>query len=475
MKRINLFLSIVIAAAFTVCTSASAALHLPDIFSDNMVLQQKSETPIWGTASPNAEVQISCSWTKEIFKGKADANGKFRINVKTPVASKKAQSVTVSGDGTSATLNNVLIGEVWLCSGQSNMEMPIQGWPPSCPLPDYPDQVKKSIGLPIHCVMVREIAETAPVDECYGKWMAPSKENTMTFSATAFNFAYYLYKQLNIPVGILVSAWGGTSVDGWIPKEVAEKFPLIDVNRITEKNQNGGTPCVRYNGMIKPIEGYKVKGCIWYQGEHDTGNNPATYCARMKALIECWREKWNEPKMPFYMVQIAPFIYSNNDNMNVPLLREQQWDAAMGTPYSGIISTVDLVASCENHNIHPREKADVGKRLANLALYNDYNYSVPTYGPTYKSMKVDGSSVELTFNVHGSYIAMPTPATGFEVAGSDGKFYPATATVKGADKVVLTSPEVSSPQKARYCYREFQLGDVKDALGLPMFPFRTDK
>lgn len=463
---------------FMLPLNVGAQVHLPEIFSDNMVLQQESKVKIWGTGTPQTTISVTGSWNNETVQAKVGANGKWIVELQTIKASYTPYYIDVKDDaGISIRISNVLLGEVWLCSGQSNMEMPVRGWLPDCPI-DYADQIaQSSTSFPgIRCVMVKEIKGAKPLDECKGTWQLSTPKNVPDFSAVAYAFAMHLNQNLNVPIGLIVSAWGGTNIEGWMPESYLQKYKNVHYNYDVNSN-DGAAASVLYNGMIYPLKNYTLKGFLWYQGEANVWGWDGTYYQKQKDLIECWRKDWNLGELPFYMVEIAPFsypLYGAPANCS-PLIREEQLKAALTIPHCGLVSTNDLTKETEIAvNIHPSNKLLVGYRLCRFALTKDYGRISECWGPTYQTMKVNGSKAVITFDHVGKGLIPNSNIIGFEIAGNDRTFYPAKARIIDKDKVEVYADEVRTPVAVRYCFSDAQLGNLKSITTFPVYPFRTD-
>lgn len=467
---------IVSACLLLMQAGAWGKVTLPDIVSDNMVLQQQTEACLWGKAKANAEVRICPSWNQKVYKVTADAEGKWVAKIQTPTASYQTYTISIS-DGEEVKLNNVLVGEVWFCSGQSNMEMPLKGFG-NCPIAGANETIATaSQWKGIRVATVEKNGQLQPVDECKGSWKVSNPENAPDFSATAFNFAMMMNRVLDIPVGIINCSWGGSTVEGWLPREIVSQYPDIDLKKDIRK-ENGHdwwhylSPTLMYNGMLKPLQRYTIKGFLWYQGESNVGKHK-TYAERLKTMVELWRKEWGLGELPFYYVEIAPF--NSTETTGCALLREAQFKAQALIPNSGMISTNDLVQPYEIKNIHPKNKTDVGKRLAYMALNKTYHVpGIEAYGPVYKSMEVKDGAVILSFDHAEEGFNCLSGMEGFEVAGSDKVFYPAKAEVFNSRQIKVTCDKVAQPVAVRYCFRDFQPGNVANLRELPLYPFRTD-
>lgn len=457
-------------------TGVWAKVVLPDIISDNMVLQQQTEVCLWGKANPNTEVTVRVSWNDQTYTVASDNAGRWLAKVQTPAATYEAQSITFS-DGEETSVENVLIGEVWFCSGQSNMEMPLSGfW--NCPIEGANETIATaSKWKGIRVATIEKNGQLEPVDVCYGSWKVSNPENAPSFSATAFHFAMMMNQVLDIPVGIINCSWGGTRVEGWLPESIVRNYPDIDLKRDIRKEEPHDwwhylSPILMYNGMLKPLENYTIKGFLWYQGESNVGR--PDYAERLKTMVDLWRNEWGLGELPFYYVEIAPF--GSYENTGSAFLREQQFKAQSIIPNSGMISTNDLVEPYEANNVHPKDKTDVGKRLAYLALARTYGVKgIAAVGPSYKSMEIrEDGSVILSFNNAEDGFNRQDGMEGFEVAGSDRVFYPAKAEVYNNLQIKVTCDKVTDPVAVRYCFRDFQPGNVAGTRELPLYPFRTD-
>ncbi len=466
---------IIAACLLMIQTTSWSKVVLPEILSDNMVLQQQTEVKLWGKAKANAQVSIRPSWDNRTYTATSDKDGKWIAKVQTPQASYNAYSITFS-DGETTQLNNILIGEVWFCSGQSNMEMPLAGfW--NCPVAGANETIATSAQWKgIRVATIEKNGQVQPVDNCKGSWKVSCPENAPAFSATGFHFAMMMNQVLNIPIGIINSSWGGSTVEGWLPRDIVAQYPDINLERDIRKEEGHDwwhymSPTLMYNGMIKPLQNYTIKGFLWYQGESNVGKHK-TYAERLKTMVELWRKEWGLGELPFYYVEIAP--YGSNENYYSALLREAQFNAQKIIPNSGMISTNDLVENYEQYNIHPKDKSNVGKRLAYMALSKTYQIKgIEAVGPVYKSMEIKDGAALLSFDNAGGGFNRMTDIQGFEIAGEDKVFYPAKAELNGG-QIKVSSDKVPTPAAVRYGFRDFKPGNVANIRELPLYPFRTD-
>lgn len=467
MKRISslsLLLLLIIISSHTLY----GEVKLPAIFSDNMVLQQKSDAAVWGTAAKNSTVRVTTSWNKKSYSARADANGKWKVKVITPSAGGPYE-VTVS-EGTTIKLKNVMIGEVWVCSGQSNMEMPMKGFM-NQPVLGSNEFIAASSNDAIRLFTVKKATSLQPLDDFTGTWSECEPENVSEFSATAYFFALMLNRVLKVPVGLINTSWGGTRIEPWISEEGFKNFSFV---KLPDKNQQGTlsqqTPTVLYNAMINPMVGYGIRGAIWYQGEANR-NEADQYVKLLPGMVENWRSVWGVGEFPFYYVQIAPFDYGPT-GINSAFLREAQLNASTAIPNIGMASIMDVG---EKDCIHPANKKAAGDRLAFLALSKTYDKKgFASSGPILKEMVVTGSQVKLTFNnaVNG-LTSFGKVLSCFEVAGANKRFYPANAFIQGGG-ITLFCPAVAEPVAVRYAFKDFITGDLFNTEGIPASSFRTD-
>ena len=455
----------------------SAKVVLPQILSDHAVLQQQTEVKLWGKAVPNTTVNVTPSWNNQTITAQSDNEGRWQVSIQTPAADFTPYSIEFS-DGEITRIQNILIGEVWFCSGQSNMEMPLNGfW--NCPIEHANETIATSGEWnAIRMATIPKTGALTPQEHVAGSWKESNPFNAPYFSATAFNFARMLHRVLRVPVGIISCAWGGSRVEGWLPREVVEGFRDVDLKKEIKKPEKGKewdyyTPTVMYNGMLKPLQRYTIRGFLWYQGESNVGKEK-TYVERLRIMAELWRKEWGKGELPFYLVEIAPYDYG--EGISGALLREAQFQASSLIPNSGMVCTNDLVYAYEKSQIHPCQKEEVGKRLAYLALNKTYQYgSIACEYPSYWNMSIQSDTVELTFHHADEGLSPWKDIKGFEIAGADKVFYPAVAVLVPEEKTIrVHSDKVKHPVAVRYCFHNFQPGNLKNHRGMPVIPFRTD-
>jgi sialate O-acetylesterase len=470
MKRtINSFLAILVVFVIT-SANLVAQIKLPAIFGDNMVLQQQTDVAFWGNATANSNVSVKTSWNGKSYSAHADKDGNWKVKVATPSAG-GPYTVTTS-EGNSITLRNVMIGEVWVCSGQSNMEMPMKGYK-NQPVTGSNEFIASSSNMQLRLITVPRVTSLTPLDDFKGNWKTSEPENVSEFSATAYFFGLMLNKTLKVPVGLICTSWGGTRIEPWISENGFKKFDWVklpDKTATKTENLSPQTPTVLFNAMINPIVGYGIRGAIWYQGESNR-NEPAQYQQLIPGLVENWRSVWSVGEFPFYYVQIAPYDYGPT-GLNSAYLREAQLKASTAIPNIGMACIMD---TGEKDIIHPANKKAAGDRLAYLALVKTYGMKgFACEGPVLKEMKVEGSLVKLTFdNAANGLASLGKELSCFEVAGANKRFFPAKAFVTN-DGITLFSPSVSEPVAVRYAFKDFIIGDLFNNEGLPASSFRTD-
>lgn len=426
---------------------APADVKLPSVIGSHMVLQRDKPIPIWGWADPGEEVTVE--FAGMVGQAKADDAGKWKVTLGAQKANATGQKLRVKGKNV-LELDDVLVGEVWVGSGQSNMEWPVSA-------STNPKETIAAAEHPnIRLFHVPRIQAAVPLPDVpflpstYTRvtWKPCTPASIPQFSAVLYHFGARLQKDLDVPVGLINSSWGGSPIETWV----------------TSEKSSGGM----YNAMIAPLMPFAIRGVIWYQGESNLGNGLA-YRDKMESLIKGWRKVWGE-EMPFYFVQIAP--WSGYGKGNLPLLWEGQ-AAALKIPHTGMAVVTDLVDDIKD--IHPRNKLDVGNRLALWALAKDYGKKGLVYsGPLYTSMKVEGNKVRLSFAHTGGGLSSRDgkPLTEFEVAGEDGKFVPAEAVIEG-DNVVVSAAGVDHPTQVRFGWRNTANPNLMNKEGLPASPFRT--
>lgn len=441
-----------------------AQLRLPVLFDDHMVMQQKATVPIWGWAHPSQPVTINVSWDTTTVRTKATNGTVWKTSLQTPAAG-GPHTITIKAGNDIITLEDVLTGEVWLASGQSNME-----WSMSASADGKPmiDQINDPM---IRLFDIPRASAATPQVRGEGSWKVCNKESVGSFSAVAYFFGKKLNQNLNVPIGLINSSWGGTPADVWIPKEVVEENNTLK-EAATKLNAEQPwapvTPGVVYNAMIHPLVPFRLAGALWYQGEANVDVN-ATYKLLMETLINDWRKEF-QAELPFYYVQIAPF--SGYDGESGVLLREQQVKI-LEVPKTGMVVISDLVDDVKD--IHPKYKRQVGERLADIALTDTYDkQGFAASSPLYKEMKIEKNKIRITFDHASNGLqAKGGDLTEFMIAGGDQKFYPAKAKLdKGT--VVVSAKEVKKPVAVRFGWSNGSMPNLFSKEGLPVPSFRTD-
>jgi sialate O-acetylesterase len=456
--------------------TSHAEIKLPAIFSDNMLMQQNTQVNIWGKADANKTVTIKTSWSKKAVKTTADANGDWKTSFETPKTDGKAQTITIS-DGKSITLNNILLGELWLCSGQSNMEMPMKGFK-NQPVEGANMDILRSTNSNIRIFTVKRNSTIDAQTDVTGKWEEANPLSVKEFSATGYYFGRLMNQTLNQPVGLVLSAWGGSCIEAWMNEDMLKAFPQVKIPKtkadIKEPNR---TPTALYQAMIHPIVGLTVKGMIWYQGESNY-DRASSYTEMFKTMVSSWRKEWaQKDTIPFYYCQIAPYDYSiitekGKEVINSAYLREAQVKAELQIPKSGMAVLLDAGLK---EGIHPTKKQIPGERLALLALTKTYGIQgVASESPLYKSIEIHGDTVQVSFDRCPMWITCKGYESKlFTVASDDKVFYPAKAWLVRS-KMYVKSEAVKKPVAVRYAFENYVEGDLFSNEGLPVSSFRSD-
>ena len=458
------FVIVLLVSFLLLAEGTQAKITIPSFFSNGMVLQQQSMVAIWGSSDKQQQkVAVKTSWNNRKYTTRTDELGNWKVKVETPVYG--GPYIVEISDGEVVCIENVLIGEVWLCSGQSNMDMRVSGRYGD-PVLGSLDAIVTSENPEIRMFMVGSKMTSAPLTDCEGIWQEASSETVPDFSAAGYFFARKLNEVLRIPVGIIHASYGGSRVEAWMSKEAIEPYKdLEDVHNAS----------ILYNGMLSPVVGYGIRGCLWYQGEANV-DAPDLYTQLFPSLVNDWRKKWGMGEFPFYYAQIAPFNYNKGEGKgkNSAYLREAQTACLKLIPSSGMIILTDIG---DARTIHPMEKEAVGNRFAYMALGRTYGKKgFPTTGPLYKSMQTEGNKITLSFDEMGKGLTTyRQQLTGFEVAGEDKVFHPANARFgKDAQTVIVSSPEVEQPVAVRYAFKDYIKGTLYNMSGLPASSFRTD-
>ncbi len=451
-----------------------AELKLPFFFSDGMVLQQEMQVPIWGKATPGASIQVFTFWNLSNYKTTADSRGDWKIKVQTPKASGPYR-IVIKENKLSLTIKDVMIGEVWILAGQSNMEMPMQGFRDQ-PVDGSNDEILNAGTYNVRWFKVSRASTTVPLDTIKPyNWKSAAPDNLAEMSATGWFFAKTLSKHLKATIGVISCNYGGSSAEAWMRPEALAEFGDYKIVKPGEKiSTSSQIPTTLYNGMLHPLMGYGIHGVVWYQGESNF-TKPERYEKVFPKLVQDWRQLWDQGAFPFYYVQIAPFNYpglKDTSYVNSAYLRDVQRKVEAVIPNSGMVVLLD---GGDSSCIHPRTKHLPGQRLAMLALANTYGMkSIGFASPKYKSLEVKGSEILLSFD--DAPLGLSTfgkALTSFEIAGEDRVFHPATAKIVGG-KVVVSAKEVMLPVAVRYAFKDYVVGTLFGTNGFPVSSFRTD-
>jgi len=470
--------------AISAVTVVQARISLPKFFSDNMVLQQQSECNIWGKGDKGRTVVVITSWDKKSYSAPVDQNGDFAVKVSTPKAGgpysitfasgpTNHSSSPTSGLGYELVLSNVLIGEVWICSGQSNMEMQMKGFKQQ-PVEGANEELLHCRDTSLRLFTVKRHASLTPEWDVTGEWFEASSASVRDFSATAYFFGRALRSTLDVPVGLIVTSWGGSACEAWMHPDWLKAFPKVQ-QTITETDMQKlqqRCPTALYYGQLAPLIGYTMRGAIWYQGE-DNVPRYDYYAPLLKAMVEGWRSDWQQGDFPFYYCQIAPYDYSLIHWKDSQYLREQQQKAE--TMISNARMAVLMDAGLE-YGIHPRKKRQAGERLAILALADTYGVKGLPEFAVYKEVAFQGDTAVVSFDRSKEWVYLengPTVSDNFEVAGADRVFHPATKVWVSRNHVYVICNRVKQPVALRYAFKDWAVGDLMHD-GLPVSSFRTD-
>jgi len=470
--------------AISAAALVQARISLPKFFGDNMVLQQQSECNIWGKADKGRTIVVITSWDKRSYSTPVDQEGNFSVKVKTPKAggpytitfatSPSSQSSRhAAGLGRELVLSNVLIGEVWICSGQSNMEMQMKGFKQQ-PVEGTVEELLHCKDANLRLFTVKRHASLTPEWDVAGEWFEANSASVRDFSATAYYFGKALRTTLDVPVGLIVTSWGGSACEAWMHPDWLKAFPKVQ-QTITEgdvKKLQQRCPSALYYGQLKPLIGYTMRGAIWYQGE-DNVPRYDYYAPLLKAMVEGWRSDWKQGDFPFYYCQIAPYDYSLIQWKDSQYLREQQQKA------ESMISNTRMAVLMDaglKYGIHPRKKRQAGERLAILALANTYDIKGLPEFAVYKEVAFQNDTTVVSFDRSKEWVYLehgPTVSDNFEVAGADRVFHPATKVWVSRNHVYVICDEVKRPVALRYAFKDWTEGDLMHD-GLPVSSFRTD-
>jgi sialate O-acetylesterase len=442
--------------------TAAADVRLPMIFSNHLLLQREVENPFWGTAEPDEKIVVK--FDDQTIPAQAGGDGRWSVKLPATAAGGPHKIVVEDSTGENKiTLGDVMFGELWICSGQSNMEMSLGG------CEHAQEDIAAADHPRIRLFTVAKARGEQPLEDCQGRWSQCSPKTAANFSGTAYYFGVDLEKALNVPIGLIHTSWGGTPAEAWTPRRALEAQPAL------KPLAGGGSQL--YNGMIHPLVRLPIAGAIWYQGESNVGR-AAQYRKLFPAMITAWREAWQQPNFPFYFVQIAPYRYNADGGLACPELWEAQALTQQNVPNTGMAVITD---SNSVGDIHPRNKRICGQRLALWALAKTYGkqdlvYSGPIYKEANPEVQVDADKIRIAFDSVGSGLASRDgkPLSHFTIAGEDQRFVPATAVIDG-DTVVVHADGIAKPKAVRFGWNEAAEPNLINKEGLPASPFRTDE
>lgn len=473
MKKFTTFLLTVLTAV--IC--AQAQIRLPKVLTDNMVLQQGKQVKIWGEAAPESKVTVQ--FMKQKKQTSADALGRWEVSLDPMTAEKTPQQLTIKAGKDKVTLSNILVGEVWLASGQSNMEYSMNNHPKH-PKPkrgdkEYLFKAYSSADNPlIRLLHVRkQLTDTLPSDG----WKTLTQESLAPVSAAGYFFADHLTKELDVPVGIISSAWGGTPIEHWVPQEALEDSPIFG-EMVSFNKLNGVEIAVRYDKMIAPLAPFAMKGILWYQGEQNlVQGDLSIYTEKQKLLIQSWRDKWDDQSLSFHYVQLAPHTYSTRRNDVIAKTWEalpmfwQAQEACLEIPGTGMAVITDLID--KPSEIHPSYKWEVGRRLALIALAKDYGKDVICTGPTFKSVTFEDEEAIVEFDNVGDGLKTDDGKAPewFWLSDHSGRFFKGEGRLVGTNKVAVKCKRYKKPSQVRFAWDEIASPNLFNSAGLPAVPF----
>jgi sialate O-acetylesterase len=443
-----------------VCASAHAELWLPKVFGSNMLVQRGQPVRVWGKCDPNGTVQVSFGPRQATAHARVDGSWQVSLD---PLPAGGPYTVTVRAGGDAVTLTNILCGDLWLCSGQSNMQMPVKDVSPT-------EQKAALVERPtVRLGSVAKSSSAKPLESAEIQWRVYTPESAREFSAVACFFAGELRNDpalADVPIGVVDSSFGGTTCEGWLPGPALTAFKANDLH----DSMFGIKPANLYNAMIAPLGETKFKGVVWYQGESNSGH-PETYPALLGTMISEWRKQLGQPRLPFFIVQLPD--YANLwEGYYWPWIREMQAKAVQSIPDTALVVAL---GTTDGFNLHPKEKQEIGRRAALLARRVAYGEDIVALGPVFKSASAEGRALRVTFDSGGDVLASTAVdgVRGFAVAGVDGEYHFAEGRIEG-DSVVVRSEEVSQPQTVRYAWAAMPEATLINRAGLPAAPFRTD-
>lgn len=478
------FLRVLLFSSLTLGAHAEQALKLSGLFRDNMVLQRETKAPVWGWANPGEKIEVTGSWNRKSVQAKAGADGKWTAALDTPKAGGPFE-IEVKGESKEITLKNVLSGEVWICGGQSNMQWKMRGFG----LQHFAEDVAKAKYPEIRLCTLPQTLALEPQTDTNAPWQVCNPNTVLNFSAIGYFFGSRLHQELGVPIGLISANKGGSGAEAWISEQTLRKqFPVfsatldsyeqkiekagavVNPKSPEHKGLNVRSPSVLYNGIMEPLIPFAMSGVIWYQGESNV-TEPIQYRTLFPAVIEEWRNLWDQGDFPFFFVQIAPFKYKGN-KYPAALLREAQ-TMSLSVEETGMAVTMDIG---ETDNIHPKEKKPVGERLARLALARTYQMpNIIDSGPMFRKMKIEGDQIRLGFDFVAKGLTTDDgeDLRHFTIAGSDKVFHPATATID-RDTILVRCDKVTNPKAVRFGWGNADDTNLVNSEGLPTPSFRTD-
>jgi sialate O-acetylesterase len=453
-----------------------AKIILPDLVSNHMVLQRNTEVKLWGWAEANEKITIRLSWNKKPISINADKDGNWEVKIKTTLEV-SPQTIQLKSKDSNILIEDVLFGEVWLCSGQSNMEMPLKGYIGEPVFGGY-EAILKANNKNLRLFQVVKVGTKKPLKNFAekSKWEISSPEVAATFSAIGFFYGNQLQETLQVPVGVIHASWGGSPVQAWMSEETLQALEPIDWQKHDFIEKLNQTPTALFNAMIHPIINYHIKGALWYQGENNRGKF-ISYKTLLPNMVKEWRAKWNVGDFPFYFVQIAPFHYQKLEAFDAPAnsayMREAMVECVALIPNSGIAITTDLGS---DKTIHPPKKIEIAHRLILIALNQCYGMkNIAFKGPELKDFSIQENTIELFFNEPNNGLYSNGDLTAFEIAGEDRVFYPAIAIIHQKKSIKVSCNKVAKPVAVRYAWSNFVDGNLYNGNLLPASSFRTDQ
>lgn len=463
MKYQSLFIFLIFFLGYQATTAAQ--LRIPNFFSDHMVLQRETPVNLWGWGEAGSPVKIKGSWFPDTVCTTVDGNGQWRVTLPMGAAGGPHQ-LELHSNSESLRLTDILLGDVFLCSGQSNME-----WGGNQNLQEIIDELPHANNPEIRLLQVSRKTDSYPQTQIPDTWERLNAETLKPFSAIGYFIAKRIHAEEKVPIGVINASWGGTPAETWTPEYLIDNDPFLK-DRAEKQEANAYRPHragAAWNSMIYPLAGYNLSAVFWYQGESNVETWDG-YDKLIKTLVNSWRAAWNSD-FPFYFVQIAPYQYGNPTPL-AALLRQQQVKTSLELPSTAMAVITDLVDDVQN--IHPTQKKAVADRLATIALVEIYGRQIEDYrSPVYRSAEIVENTMEITFHHLDGHLKADGPISALYIAGSDRKFKPAIGKIKG-NKLIVESTEVPHPKAVRFGFSETAIPNLFNSKGLPVSPFRTD-